>query len=101
MRSRAFEAMMDQHLAYLLRPGGEIDRKARKEISKLLSAEVTLEGSLIRLRLCLRDWLTLVVKAQEVGWRPNGSFCFGSDEAAVVPVDNARQLAETLAKVDL
>lgn len=74
MDSKRIEAMgqeIDRHVAYLLRPGGEIDKKVRKPVEEWLSSPVILDGAGVRVKTTLASWLTLVTKAYAAGW-PNG-----------------------------
>jgi hypothetical protein len=92
-KGKQIEREMHGQLRFLLRPGGEMDRKVRKPILDLLSTQVILEGALLRVRLPLRDWLTLATRASAAGW-PGGLW-------RTVAADDARQLAAALAKIDL
>jgi hypothetical protein len=97
MDSKRLEAMgqeIDKHVAYLLRPGGEIDTKVRKPVMEWMSGEVVLEGAGVRIKMTLASWLTLVTKAHAAGW-PKGP------GEQTVTAEDAKQLAATLAKADL
>jgi hypothetical protein len=97
MDSRRLEAMgqeIDKHVAYLLRPGGEIDKKVRKPFEDWLSSPVVLEGAGVHVKTTLAAWLTLVTKAHAVGW-PKGP------GVQTVTAEDAKQLTAALAKADL
>jgi hypothetical protein len=82
------EAIIDEQLAYLLRPGGKIDTKARAPLVELMSMQVTLEGTGVRVRMPMYSWLRLTTEAECVLW-------------GTVAAEDAKQLAIALAKVDL
>lgn len=97
MDGKRLEAMgreIDRHVAYLLRPGGEIDKKVRKPFEDWLSSAVVLEGAGLRVKMTLASWLTLVTKAHAAGW-PEGP------GVQTVTAEDAKQLAASLAKADL
>jgi hypothetical protein len=82
------EAIIDEQLAYLLRPGSKIDTKARAPLVELMSKQVTLEGAGVRVSMSMYAWLRLTTEVQCIHW-------------GTVAPDDARQLAVALAKVDL
>jgi hypothetical protein len=97
MDSKRLEAMgreIDRHVAYLLRPGGEIDTKVRKPVEDWLSSPVILDGAGVRVKTTLASWLTLVTKAYAAGW-PNGP------GVETVTAEDAKQLAAALTQADL
>ena len=97
MDSKRLEAVgqeIDRHLAHLLRPGGEIATKVRKEASEWLSSPVTLAGAGLRVKTTLAAWLMLVTKAHQAGWP-------GGPGEQTVTAEDAKQLAAALPKADL
>jgi hypothetical protein len=85
---------MDRNLAYLLRPGGEIDTQVRKPVTEGTSGTVILEGAGVRAMTTVTSWLILVTKAYRAGWSSGPS-------AQTINAEDARQLAAVLAKADL
>jgi hypothetical protein len=97
MDSKRVEAMgqeIDKHVAYPLRPGGEIDTEVRKPGTEWMPGTVILEGVGVRAKTTVTSWLNLVTKAHRAGWSSGPS-------ALTVNAVDARQLAAALARADL